>query len=267
MINLQIFNFFPKTIYYPKSWLTRIPLTNKIIFICLYLIILPFSSLEFIICYTFIILASFLILSKNLDIRFLQSTFLYCILFIVINSIDRSDYNTMYTVKYQFKTISLYFSNNSRISRLTMPRLVIYTYNNLVFIKFSNLSIRSFSLLINYFIIYQIIGLTTDLSELLLYNINFFSGSLPKSSFMQNIIFIIFLSYEFIFILETSLSNITLALILKESDNHYFGSNIVRLINLVYCKLIQSIQEEILKFIQIIYIREILIRKQDLWLV
>nr|YP_009313285.1 Hypothetical protein ORF_5 [Dichotomaria marginata]SCW21539.1 Hypothetical protein ORF_5 [Dichotomaria marginata] len=265
MINLHSFGFFQKNIYYPKSWCNYISIKNKMIFILLYILLLPFISLNLVIFYTIVISLIFIKLPyKKISIQSIKKLTFYYLLFIILNLLDTSSYNKIYSFPYQAKIVCISFSKTSSRHKF-IP--IVYTYNNLLHIKLSSMSIRSFSILFNYLMLYQIITITTYLPDLLLYNINIFIFNSSVSSFIYYVIFILFLAYEFIFILEERIINLLLAITLKESDDSLFIFTFLKLFNLIYYQLIRLIYNEVLNFTNMIYLRELSTYKQDLWFI
>lgn len=266
MINRIQLSFFSNYIYAPKIWLHSLSVRQKIWMMSIYLICIPSIPLSMFIWITIVISCIFISIARdnesNYIYKILFALSIYCLLLLLITNISSITGNyLLITIPYQLK---IQWLNKS------LQTISGLYYKNIITISISNLIIRSLLLVISYYLFYQLIIFTTQIEDILIYNLctmNFIAKNISISS-ISDIIFILILSYEYISILEINIENIITSLIIRgqsfyiHKNYHEFSQICILILNIVK----NQVNEEIYATNSIIYTRELNMSLKDKWL-
>lgn len=253
-------SFFREYIYYPHNRLHFISVHTKIFFIILYIVVLPCTS-TYIIAIHAIVLFFTLCNILKIPISYFISKRILSFSSLLLTLIIMSKLSIPYliiSVPYQLKVITC----------LSVERKFMTT-TNIISFTLSEVIIRIYCLLLNYFILQKFILSTTLTEDVLTYNISQISLFINFNLLVDEIKLIFLLAYQFTYMLEEEIKNLIILFYLKPTSHnrsHNFIKRQQLLMLLVYLSIIQ-IKEKVLARSQILYTRDIKVIKSQYWLI
>lgn len=245
---MSIINFSPHSqyLYSPISFLHIIKLRYKLLFISVYLLIIPFYPkfvlfLIFIISYIFSIFFKYIQLKSQFKNKIIKIILLYLITFIVLIFSYRST-----------------FINNYQCLKIYYP--YIFKYNMFLKIawKFYYIPwiiIKSFSLIYNTFFVLNILFFTTKLEEIMIFFLYIIHSSKKINDLFHILCMFSFsLSTQFLYHISNQLMNNFISFKIRKIENKN-----VKYIIYLYCfiSFIDGVIDNIKNITYILYSREL----------
>jgi hypothetical protein len=268
MINLLELSSFQQYLYNPRSWLHKLKSNIKSLIILIYLLLLFCSSVNALTWINFylIIIPLTLSIPKDCIYRFYYQLIIsYFIVFIVIIGIDtghdlnviQNDY-TLTSVNYYFK----HLINKNTFLCIKSYRIIIkiHILVSLYVIRFLLITTSSLTL-------YKLLILTTYNKDILLYYGRYFFYSFSKT--WNDILFILVLSSEWIYLFEIKIKNFFIAYQLRDMKFIILYDYIVvlKVFSIGMNTIIELILLDTQSIIRSLHAREIFSKKQTISLI
>lgn len=253
-------SFFKEYIYSPPSKLHFTKVRIKMSIICLYIILLPFI-------YTYILFINtsilFYLLFSGRGLPRISSLFsrreffVFCLLLVVVIITESSGSFIIIALPYQLKFA---YCLTARSSYLTMTNIISLTC--------SEVTARTYLLLLKYFILQRIIMSTTQIEDIMADNLAKIDNIVSFNFLIDEIKIIVLLAYQFTYTIEDEVKNVIISYYSKTSCYSSANNLICKckfIILLIYLSLIQ-LNTHILLRAQTLYTREIKISQNQYWL-
>lgn len=259
-------SFFSNYIYNPKTWFHSIPVKYKILFVSIYLIIIPYLPLSIFSSITIIISCFFMFLAYSNESVYLHNILLqliiYCTLLLFMTTI--SPISTRYTITIPY---------HIKIQWLEKNRQVVHVlhYCNVITVLISKLITRMLLLLTSYYLGYQLLMLTTQMEDIFINHL-YVLHALSKDlliSFIPDFIFIIILSYEYISLIENTIQNVVTSLTLRGQSWNMLKNytELLQIFSLLLSLAHNHLNQEIITTNNIIHSRELYMSSKEKWLI
>ena len=265
-MNLFELSSFQQYLYNPSCWLHKITSNIKSSIILLYLFLLFYSSVNLLIrfnCYLIIIPLT-LSISREFIYRF-YSQFLisYFVVFIILIGIDNGHGSNVIKNDYALLSANFYCKyliNKNTLLCIKSYKIVIriHIVVSLYIIRFLLISVFSFTL-------YKLLLLTTYTKDILFYYGRYIVYSC--STTWNNILFILILSSEWIYLFERKIKNFFITYQLRNMKFIFLYDYIIilKISGIGINTIIQLISIDTKFIIHSMYAREIFSEKQTIW--
>lgn len=259
MINICQLHIFGNYKYFPRTCLHLISAKMKGVLMCIYIIFIPYLSISILIYIILYLCIIFLCNNINDIYQFSWQVIIFTIMFFIISSLALTSSN--------YLAISIIYQIKLRHINLFFP-LAAKKYSNIITFFIPTLITRSFIILIAYYLYYQLIKITTQGSEILSNNLQIITSVYLSRIFVKKIIFILIMTSEYIFLIESKVQNITISLFMRGQLLKQITCNEIIKLGILLFKLItKELIQEINHTSQIIFTREILFNHRNNWLI
>jgi hypothetical protein len=268
MINLFELSSFQQYLYNPRSWLHKITSNIKSCIILLYLFLLFYSSVNLLVwinCYLIIIPLT-LSISREFIYRFYSQLLIsYCVVFIMLIGIDNGHDSNV--IKNDCALLSANFYFKYLINKNTLLCIKSYHIVIRIHILVSLYIIRLLLISVFSFTLYKLLLLTTYTKDILSYYGRYIVYSF--STTWNNILFILILSSEWIYLLEIKIKNFFMTYQLRNMKFIFLYDYIIvlKVFEIGINTVIQLISIDTKCIIHSMYAREIFSEKQTIWVV
>jgi hypothetical protein len=268
MMNLFELSSFQQYLYSPRSWLHKITSNIKCFSIFVYLFLLFYSSVNLLILinlYLIIIPVTLSIPIKLISRLYNNLIIYYSIVLIVFVSIDNS--HDLHLVRNDLTILSTKYYLKYLINKNTLLRTKSYRIIIQIHILLPLYIIRFLLIIISSFTFYKLLLLTTYNKDILLFYGRYFFYGISQT--WKNILFILILSSERIYLFEMQIKNFYTAFQLRDMKFILLRDYLIvfKVSAIGINILIQLIFIDTLSTVQTIYAREIFSEKQTIWLI
>lgn len=268
MIYLLALSSFQQYLYNPYTRLHKVPNTIKLFILFLYLFFLFYSSINFLILINLCLVTIFftlLISTSSFDFIFNRNLIFYFIFFLTFIGFDSiSNFNlrknnyTIFSINWSYKKI-IHKTNFLLINKCFISVKIHMAVSQHI--------VRFIGIIISSIILHKLLILTTYNKDILcFYKICHISNDFNMGN---NILFILILSSEWIYLFEIKIKNLCIAFQLRGLKLMFFHPyiNSFKIFIIGFHLLIRIIFKEAKSMTQSIYSREIISEEQQVWLI
>nr|YP_009739150.1 Ycf92 [Palmaria decipiens]QIC19589.1 Ycf92 [Palmaria decipiens] len=262
MINIS---FFQRYLHYPKSWAHKLSVSNKIFTSSVIFCMLPLTSNLHLSTEAILFVFTHLIYNWRNYCRkkLFRVMIVYSFIILIVVITDRS------SSLYLCINVCLQMNYKMPIVYPSLPVSLIKDKSRVYFFAamLPSLSIRSFSVIMIYSVVHNIIEYSTRYENILLQNSYYISILGLKTTILEELKLITILAYYFIHNNEEALRSTTASIYVKGFNFNFKHSNkkMYLILLLLYLKIIKTINNT-LGCARIIYSKELLTEHKEKWL-
>jgi hypothetical protein len=268
MIHLLELSSFQQYLYNPHTWLHKIPNIMKFIILFLYLFFLFYSSINFLILINLCLITIFFTLFipiSSFDFFLNRNLIFYFVFFFTFIGFDSiSNFNLR---KNNYTIFSINWSHKKIIYKTSFLLINHYSISVKIHILVSQHIIRFIGVIISSILLHKLLIFTTYNKDILFFYKNCHISN--DFNIYNNILFVLILSSEWIYLFEIKIKNICIAFQLRGLKLIFFHQyiNSLKIFIIGFNILISIIFEEAKSMTQSIYSREIIPEDQQIWLI